>query len=349
MTVTSVFPPAHAVDRPALRHRLDQAVSQPLALIVAPAGAGKSVLLSQWAASRPDLHFVWLHVDTRDDDPVHFSQRLLQGLSAVRPDFADLRPLVALHGGGLGTSMLEELGAQMAHLPDVVIVIDDLHQISNATLLADLGRLAEVLPGNVHLVLSTRVDLPLAWSRHRMHLTMTEIRQADLALDVAESTVLLEHIAGRTLSPDSVTALVNRTEGWAAGLHLAAMTLRQYDDADEFVIEFSGSDRLVADYLTEEVLQGQSDRRREFLLRVSVLDELTADLVAHLTGEQHAQFAPRRARTGVDVSRPARHQPDPVPVPPSLSGPHALPAPGRGPLRRGTSLVASGRLAPPAG
>jgi LuxR family transcriptional regulator, maltose regulon positive regulatory protein len=290
MTVTGVVPPVHAVDRPALRHRLDQALSQPLALIVAPAGAGKSVLLAQWAASRPDLHYVWLHVDARDDDPVHFSRRLLQGLSAIRPDFGDLRPLVTLHGGGLGTPMLEELGAQMADLPDVAIVIDDLHQISNATLLADLGRMAEVLPGNVHLVLSTRVDLPLAWSRYRMRLSMTEIRQADLVLDVAESTELLERIVGRSMSPDSVTALVNRTEGWAAGLHLAAMTLRHYDDADEFVIEFSGSDRLVADYLTEEVLQGQSDRRREFLLRVSVLDELTADLVAHLTGEQHAQL-----------------------------------------------------------
>jgi LuxR family transcriptional regulator, maltose regulon positive regulatory protein len=292
MTATGVVPPVHAVDRPALRRRLDQALSQPLALIVAPAGAGKSVLVAQWAASRPDLHYVWLHVDPRDDDPVHFSKRLLKGLSAIRPDFADLRPLVALHGGGLGTPMLEELGAQMADLPDVVIVIDDLHQISNATLLADLGRLAEVLPGNVHLVLSTRVDLPLAWSRYRMRLTMTEIRQADLVFDVAESTELLERIVGRTMSADSVTALVNRTEGWAAGLHLAAMTLRQYDDtdADEFVIEFSGSDRLVADYLTEEVLQGQSDSRRVFLLRVSVLDELTADLVAHLTGEQHAQL-----------------------------------------------------------
>ena len=290
MTVTGVVPPAHAVDRPSLRRRLDQALSHPLAVIVAPAGAGKSVLLAQWAASRPELHFVWMHIDQRDDDPVHFSQRLLHGLSAIRPELADLGPLVAMHGGGLGTPMLEELGAQMADLPDVVIVLDDLHHVSNATLLADLGRLVDVLPGNVHLVLSTRVDLPLAWSRHRMRLTMTEIRQADLALDVAESTELLERIAGRTMSPDSVTALVNRTEGWAAGLQLAAMTLRQYDDADEFVIEFSGSDRLVADYLTEEVLQGQSDRRREFLLRVSVLDELSADLVAHLTGEPHAQL-----------------------------------------------------------
>jgi LuxR family maltose regulon positive regulatory protein len=273
-----------------LRDRLDRALSQPLALIVAPAGAGKSVLLAQWAASRPDLEFVWMHVDPLDDDPVQFSRRFLGGLSAIKPAFADLGPLVAMHAGGLGLPLLEELGVLMADLPEVVIVLDDLHHISNAVLLADLGRLAETLPDHVHMVLSSRVDLPMAWSRRRMHLTMTEIRQADLALDVAESTELLERIAGRTLSTDSVAALVTRTEGWAAGLQLAAMTLRQYEDADAFVVEFSGSDRLVGDYLTEEVLQGQPDARRKFLLRVSVVDELSAGLVAQLTGEQNSQF-----------------------------------------------------------
>jgi LuxR family maltose regulon positive regulatory protein len=290
MSISGVVPPPYAVDRPVLRDRLDQALSHPLALIIAPAGAGKSVLVAQWAVSRPDLEFVWVHVDPLDDDPVHFLRRFLGGLSAIMPAFAELGPLVALHAGGLGLPLLEELGALMAELPEVVIVLDDLHHISNAVLLADLGRLAEILPSNVHLVLSSRVDLPIAWSRRRMHLTMTEIRQADLALDVAESTELLERIAGRTLSTDSVAALVARTEGWAAGLQLAAMTLRQYEDSDAFVIEFSGSDRLVGDYLTEEVLQGQPDSRREFLLRVSVLDELSADLVAQLTGEQDSQF-----------------------------------------------------------
>jgi LuxR family maltose regulon positive regulatory protein len=272
-----------------LRDRLDKALSQPLALIVAPAGAGKSVLLAQWAASRPDLEFVWMHVDPLDDDPVTFSRRFLGGLSAIKPVFADLGPLVAMHAGGLGLPLLEELGVLMVELPEVVIVLDDLHHITNAVLLADLGRLAETLPGHVHLVLSSRVDLPMAWSRRRMRLTVTEIRQADLALDVAESTELLERIAGRTLSTDSVAALVTRTEGWAAGLQLAAMTLRQYEDSDAFVVEFSGSDRLVGDYLTEEVLQGQPDARRKFLLRVSVVDELSAGLVAQLTGERNSQ------------------------------------------------------------
>ncbi|HXA31992.1 MAG TPA: AAA family ATPase, partial [Acidimicrobiales bacterium] len=135
-----------------LRDRLDRALSQPLALIVAPAGAGKSVLLAQWAASRPDLEFVWMHVDPLDDDPVQFSRRFLGGLSAIKPAFADLGPLVAMHAGGLGLPLLEELGVLMADLPEVVIVLDDLHHISNAVLLADLGRLAETLPDHVHMV-----------------------------------------------------------------------------------------------------------------------------------------------------------------------------------------------------
>ena len=148
----------------------------------------------------------------------------------------------------------------MAELPEVVIVLDDLHHLSNSVLISDLGRLANLLPPNVHLVLSTRTDLPIAWSRHRVSQQLTEIRQSDLALDDIDSAVLLEHITGRPLGIDSVATLVARTEGWAAGLQLAGMTLRLYDDADEFITQFSGDDRLIADYLSEEVLQAQPRR-----------------------------------------------------------------------------------------
>ena len=160
--------PSYAVDREVLRHRLDEALVQPLTLIVAPAGAGKSVLLMQWAASHPELDFVWLEVVEDDDDPVRFSQRLLGGFGAINPSFADLIALTSLHGGGLGTPLLEALEAQMADLPEMVIVLDDLQHLSNAALIADLGRLVSFLPPNVHLVLSSRTDLPIAWSRHRV-------------------------------------------------------------------------------------------------------------------------------------------------------------------------------------
>ena len=169
-------------------------------------------------------------------------------------------------------------------------MLDDLHHLSNSVLISDLGRLANLLPPNVHLMISTRTDLPIAWSRHRVTDRLTEIRQSDLALDEVDSAALLEHITGRPLGIDSVATLVARTEGWAAGLQLAGMTLRLYDDADEFITQFSGDDRLIADYLSEEVLQAQPHDRREFLLRVSVLDTMCADLVAVLTGESNPQL-----------------------------------------------------------
>jgi len=231
-----------------------------------------------------------MDVGVDDDDPVRFSQRLLSGLAAVNSDFADLAALTSLHGGGLGVPLLEALEAQMPDLPEVVIVLEDLHHLSNSVLISDLGRLANLLPPNVHLVLSTRTDLPIAWSRHRMNDQLIEIRQSDLALDDIDSAALLEHITGRTLGIDKVATLVVRTEGWAAGLQLAGMTLRLYDDEDEFITQFSGDDRLIADYLSEEVLQGQPGDRRELLLRISVLDTMCADLVAVLTDESNPQL-----------------------------------------------------------
>jgi LuxR family maltose regulon positive regulatory protein len=281
--------PAHAVDRPALRRRLDEALVRPLTLIVAPAGAGKTVLLAQWAATHPELAFVWMEVGAEDDDPVRFTQRLLSGLAAINSDFADLTALTSLHGGGLGVPLLEALEAQMSELPEVVIVLDDLHHLSNSVLIADLGLLTNLLPPNVHLVLSTRTDLPIAWSRHRVSDHLTEIRQADLALDEIDSAELLEHITGQALGIDRVATLVTRTEGWAAGLQLAGMTLRLYDDSDQFITQFSGDDRLIADYLSEEVLQALPHERRELLLRISVLDSMCADLVARLTDEPSPQ------------------------------------------------------------
>ncbi len=282
--------PAHVVDRPGLRSKLDGSLSHPLTLVVAPAGGGKSVLLAQWIAGHPELDFVCLEITAADDDPVRFSRRLLGGLSAINPDFADLAPLISVHGGGIGDALLDALGAQMVELPDLVIVLDDLHHLSNSTLIGDLGRLVELLPPNVHLVLSSRVDLPLAWSRHRLRQDITEIRQSDLALDTADAELLIERITGRSLGSDCVAALVGRTEGWAAGLQLAGMTIRVHQDPDDFVAQFSGTDRLIADYLTEEVLGAQSDDRRHLLLQLSVLDTISAGLIGHITGEPNAQL-----------------------------------------------------------
>jgi LuxR family transcriptional regulator, maltose regulon positive regulatory protein len=287
--VNTLSPPGHLVDRPSLRDQLDEVVEHPLALIVAPAGSGKSVLLTQWAGTHPELAFVWLEIVPSDDDPVRLAKRLLSELAKVSPDFADLNPLISMHGGGLGDALLEALALEMPELPEVVIVLDDLHHLSNSELIADLGQLVGLLPHNVHLVLSSRVDLPIAWSRHRLRQDITEIRQSDLAFNETHSAELLERITGQAFTPDSVTVLVDRTEGWVAGLQLAGMTLRMHPDPGVFVTRISGTDRLISDYLSEEVLDAQSDDRRRFLLRISVLDEMCADLIGHLTGEPHPQ------------------------------------------------------------
>jgi LuxR family maltose regulon positive regulatory protein len=261
-----------------------------LIVLVAPAGAGKSVLLHQWASTHPELHFVWLPLGAVDDDPVRFSQRLLRGLGEVNPDVSELTPLVPMNGGGLGTPLLEALHTQMTEFPEVVIVLDDLHHLSNGVLVGDLGRLVDLLPPQVHLVLSTRIDPPMALTRHRIRRDLTEFRQVDLALSETESAQLLERITGRTLPEESVSVLVNRTEGWAAGLQLAGVTLRLHPEAEAFVTQFSGDDRLIADYLSEEVLEAQTEGRRKLLLHISVLDEMCGDLVSHLTGEANAQL-----------------------------------------------------------
>ena len=138
--------------------------------------------------------------------------------------------------------------------------------------------------------------------------------------------LLLERITGRPLGADRVATLVARTEGWAAGLQLAGMTLRLYDDSDEFITQFSGDDRLIADYLSEEVLQAQPDDRREFLLRVSVLDTMCAELVTHLTGEPNAQLVLDELERESMFLVPLGHPPPVVSVPPSLPGHAALQA-----------------------
>ena len=267
------------VERPALRERLDAALSLPLTIVVAQAGAGKTVLLRQWAAAHPDLAVVWIDVEAADDDPARFAHRLASGLAGVRPQVVDAAPRVPTHAGGLGASLLASLVEVLARLPETVIVLDDLHHLSNGELLADLGRLAAAIPSNAHIVLSTRVDPPIAWSGLRLRDRLLEIRQSDLAMTAPESSELLARVARRAIRPATLEALVERTEGWAAGLQLAGLTLRFHPDSDAFVAEFGGTDRLIAEYLTEEVLDALPDSGRELLLRMSLLDTLTTDLV----------------------------------------------------------------------
>ena len=177
----------------------------------------------------------------------------------------------------------------MAPLPPTVIAFDNLHRITNPHLVAELGRFIERAPRQVHCVIATRVDPPMPLSRFRLHGDLLELRRHDLAFTLDEATTLLERLTGKALPRDHVRVLWERTEGWAAGLQLAGLNLRQHDDADAFVADFGGSDRLVADYLGQEVLASLSPDRRRVLLQLSALDDMCAGLVQATTGYERAQ------------------------------------------------------------
>lgn len=294
MPVTRMTPP-HAVDRPELLRRLDVGMDAPLTLVVAPAGSGKTVLLTQWAATLGSARLAWLDMSAADDDAVHFARRLSAQLGELDPLLAGLDASLATAGEGLGESLLELLAVTLAEVPSkIVVIFDDLHRISNQEVLTDLWRLADLLPPNVHFVFSSRVDLKLGWSRHRLQHGLVELRQAELAFDSDSGGRVLERILRRPVDAATVATIIERTEGWAAGIQLTALSLRFRTDPDELVEALAESDRLAIDYLSEEVLDAQPESRRRALLQLSVLEEISPGLVEVVGGiDEGAAFLRR--------------------------------------------------------
>jgi LuxR family maltose regulon positive regulatory protein len=281
--------PPHAVARPVLYERLDSALTRPLTLVVAPAGSGKSVLLSQWVATRDELNVVWIDVVPADSDPAHFARRLLHALAATRPSMLELLQLLRISDGALGAPLLDAVVSELESFPQSVIVLDDLHLLANSTLQSELAHLVSSFPPDIHAIFASRVDLPLASPRRRLTLDVPELRSAELAFSRSESEWLIHSITGRELAPADIDILVERTEGWAAGLQLAALSVRFHGGENGYVEELAGTNRLIADYLTEEVLRGQSPRRRTALLQLSVLDEVSSSLITQLTDYKNGQ------------------------------------------------------------
>lgn len=277
--------PPHAVDRPALRRRLDVGIRSPLTLLVAPAGAGKTVLLAQWVKSRPDLRIAWYHFTAADADPVLFARRFVAGLREKNPDLADLPAPVGEARGGLGAEFIDSLVVALSeYRNEIVLVFDDFHLLPRRELADDLWRLAARLPPHAHIIVSSRVDPGQRWSAHRLTHALVEIRQNDLALDEDETARVLGALAGSAVSVDAAHAIRERTEGWAAGVQLAGLTLRFRSDAAAVTDAFRDSDRLVVDYLSEEVLDALPDERRRILLCLSVVDVITGPLAGELCG-----------------------------------------------------------------
>jgi LuxR family maltose regulon positive regulatory protein len=280
------------VPRRRLLERLEEGLARGLLVVCAPAGFGKTALLAHWAQAgrRP---VAWLSLDAGDNDPARFWRHVVAALDQVRPGIAEqvgglLGPPGPPSFDGLVTALINQLATQ----PDqVLLVLDDYHLIDAHQVHASLGFLLEHRPPGLHLVLTSRADPPLALARLRGRGQLAELRAADLRCTTEEAAALPREAVGPDLPlPDAaVAALTARTEGWVAGLQLAGLSLRGQSDIAGFVATFSGSHRYVLDYLTEEVLEGQPEQVRAFLLETSVLERLSGELCDAVTGRGDGQ------------------------------------------------------------
>ena len=280
------------VPRPRLVEALGEGLARGRVLVCAPAGFGKTALLADWArgGGRP---VAWLGLDGGDNDPARFWRYAVAALDRARPGLAErvgplLGPPPPRSFEGLVTGLINELAVQPG--PDeVLLVLDDYHLIDSGPVHESVAFLLENLPPGLHLVVSSRADPPLPLPRLRARGQLAELRAAELRFTTEEAAALLGAAAGPGLPGTAVAALTARTEGWAAGLQLAALSLRGQADPAGFVAEFTGSHRFVLDYLTDEVLDGQTGQVRAFLLETSVLERLSGELCDAVTGRAGSQ------------------------------------------------------------
>jgi ATP/maltotriose-dependent transcriptional regulator MalT len=280
------------VARARLVRALGDALARPLVLVCAPAGFGKTALLADWARS-DDIRVGWLSLDPGDNDPARFWRHALAALDRAHPGIAEraaplLGPPAPSSFEGLVTALINDLAARPGE-DELLLVLDDYHLIDAPPVHASLTFLLEHLPSGLRLVLASRSDPPLPLARLRAAGQLAELRTDDLRFTAAEAAALLREAIDADLPRAAVAALEARTEGWAAGLQLAGLSLRGQPDPAGFVAAFSGSHRYVLDYLGQEVLDRQEAELRGFLLETSVLDRLSGDLCDAVTGRAGSQ------------------------------------------------------------
>ncbi len=269
------------IARPRLTRCLDAARSSgaSLILVAAPAGFGKTTTVGEWCHAQ-SVPCVWLALDEADNDPTRFWTCFIAALQIAVPDLG-AAALALLHASkppppdAFLTLLVNELGACAGQH---VLVLDDYYNITTAAIHHALAFLIEHLPPSLQLVIATRSDPALPLARWRVRGQLYELRAHDLRFTHQEAAEFLNRATGLTLAPSQIVALEERTEGWIAGLQLAALSLRGADDADGFIRAFTGSHRYVMDYLVDEVLARQSDAVQKFLLRTAVLARFNAAL-----------------------------------------------------------------------
>jgi len=299
--------PAWAIARPRIEKLVDAGTRGPLTTVTGPPASGKTMAIASWAAATSANHRVlaWISLDDYDNQPKVFWSYLVAALrrAGVAPALAS----PAAGGETVDHVFLLRLASELAAQdPPLVVVLDDLHVITRRAVLDGLAYVLRNATPGLHVVISSRMDPLLPLYRYRLAGQLTEIRADDLAFTLPETTALMaQH--GITLSAAGLERIVARTEGWAGGVRLAAISLDGHPDPEQFVKEFDVEDSAVTGYLVDEVLTAQPAPIREFLLRTSILNQVNADIARELNDDEHvADVLPALARTNAFI-RPVGH------------------------------------------
>ncbi|HET6985780.1 MAG TPA: helix-turn-helix transcriptional regulator, partial [Kribbella sp.] len=270
------------VPRPRLDERLLRKEGTGLTLVSAPAGFGKTTLVSTWTAERT----AWVSLEESDQDPITFWTYVLTALERAAPGVAEGALVVLQSSRTPIETILAGVLNELSVLPDDVdLVLDDYHLADGLEISRGMTYLLDHLPPQLHLLISTRADPALPLARLRARGELVEVRAADLRFTLDEVSAYLNDVTGLGLDATAIATLEERTEGWIAALGLAALSLQDRSDAAGFIDGFAGDDRYVVDYLVDEVLDRQPDDVRRFLLETSVVDRLTGPLCDAVTGQ----------------------------------------------------------------
>lgn len=293
LLTTKLYIPPQRIDlvpRPHLYTRLNEGSNRKLTLISAPAGFGKSTLVSNWLAES-GAKAAWLSLDQGDNDPVRFWTYLIAAIQTVHQEMGvEARQVVSAPQLRSTEPVVISLINDISQLADnLVLVLDDFHVIEADQLQASLGYLLEHQPPNLHLILITRADPSISMARLRAHGRLVEIRAGDLQFSSDEAAILFNEVVSLNLKPEQVEALNRRAEGWIVGLNLAALSLKGQPASETIIERFTGSNKFILDYLTEEVLEVLPEAQRQFLLRTSILDRFCPALCGAVTGNPASQ------------------------------------------------------------
>ncbi len=273
--------------RPRLTEQINEGLHRKLTLVSAPVGYGKTTILSEWIP-QSERCVTWVSLDEGDNDPVRFWAYFIAALQKLDADIGK-NTLALMRTPSLPPieSILTILLNEIAMFSDnFALVLDDYHVIEAKPIDKALTFLLEHLPPQMHVVITTREDPNLPLAQLRAQDQLTELRAADLRFTPAETAIFLKQVMNLDLSAEDITTLEDRTEGWIAGLQLAALSMRGREDVHGFIRSFTGDNRFIVEYLVEQVLQRQSEGVRSFLLQTSILDRLSGALCDAVTGQE---------------------------------------------------------------